>query len=273
MSARPQRFRFGDCTFNQSTGELSTPSGRERLQPKPAQVLGLLLERAGQLVTREELQRSIWPDTSVEFDQGLNYCIRQIRAALGEDANGEGTIETLPRRGYRLRIEVQPVGGLATSKWLGWSAALLAIAAALAVWWLTGPPQAVPNAAVRVAVLALEDPSGDARSLDENGRLTEALVVGLTAAEDGAVAVLGPATTSVYQGGATSQTEIGRELAVAFIVSGGYRASDDTLFVQVIRVEDGEHVFARRLELGEASRDEAMRSIVDGIAETVRATG
>lgn len=274
MATERRRFRFGDNIFDLASGELTTPSGRERLQPKPAQVLGLLLQRAGQLVTREELQQNIWPETSVDFDQGLNYCIRQIRSALGEEADGDSTIETLPRRGYRLRVAVEPIKEAANSRRLILGAVLLVMAGiALTAWWLEQQPGAGPMALerpVRVAVLPLSDASGDEESIEENRRLTEALIVELTAWEEAGIGVLGPATTNVYQGLDRPHTEIGIELGVAFVVSGGYRASDGMLFVQMIRVADGKHVFARRRELTLARRDEMIDAVVDGIIAALR---
>ncbi len=80
-----------------------------KIQPQPLRVLGILVERSGQIVTREELRALIWGSTTfVEFDQGLNYCMHQIRQALGDDANAPLTIETLPKQGYRL---IAPVAG------------------------------------------------------------------------------------------------------------------------------------------------------------------
>ncbi len=102
-----QRYRFAEYEFDATTGELAGPAGHRRLEPQPARVLALLLQRAGELVTREDLRREVWPDTHVDFDQGLNYCIRQIRNALGEAADSPGFLETLPRRGYRFIAPVE----------------------------------------------------------------------------------------------------------------------------------------------------------------------
>ncbi|HEV7670617.1 MAG TPA: winged helix-turn-helix domain-containing protein [Thermoanaerobaculia bacterium] len=95
--------RFDRFTFHPASGELHGEGGDlVRLEPQPAKVLALLAGRAGQLVTREELQREVWPDgTFVDFERGLNYCIAKIRAALGDSAAEPRFVETLPRRGYR----------------------------------------------------------------------------------------------------------------------------------------------------------------------------
>jgi eukaryotic-like serine/threonine-protein kinase len=94
--------RFGPFELDTRSGELRRNGTTVRLQPQPFKVLVLLAVRPGQLVTREEIQAEVWPaGTFVDFEQSLNFCIRQIRAALGDNANLPRYIETLPRRGYR----------------------------------------------------------------------------------------------------------------------------------------------------------------------------
>ncbi len=108
MANEMKRIRFGDREFDSATGELLGAGDPVKLQPQPARVLELLLAKAGEVVTREEIRAALWPDgTTVEFDQGLNYCIRQIRAALGESASEPMFIETLPKKGYRFVAPVE----------------------------------------------------------------------------------------------------------------------------------------------------------------------
>src|SRR6266568_2775109 len=93
---------FAEFEFNAASGELRRGAENVRLEPQPARVLALLVERAGDVVTRTELQQGVWGgDTCVDFERGLNYCIAQIRTALGDSASTPRFIETLPRRGYR----------------------------------------------------------------------------------------------------------------------------------------------------------------------------
>jgi DNA-binding winged helix-turn-helix (wHTH) protein len=102
-----QRARFGSYEVDLHSGELSKKGTRLRLQPQPVQILAALLERPGELVTREELQRRLWPDdTFVDFERGLNTAIKKLRAALCDEADTPRYIETLPRRGYRFIAEV-----------------------------------------------------------------------------------------------------------------------------------------------------------------------
>jgi DNA-binding winged helix-turn-helix (wHTH) protein len=101
--------RFERFTFDPESGDLRGPDGALiPLEPQPAKVLAMLAGRPGALVTRDELRATVWPDgTHVEFDQGLNYCIRQVRAALGDAARRPVFIETVARRGYRFLPRVR----------------------------------------------------------------------------------------------------------------------------------------------------------------------
>lgn len=100
--------RFGLFELDLSAGELRKSGVRLRLQGQPFQVLALLLERAGEVVTREELQQKLWPsDTFVDFDHSLNTAINKVREALGDSASSPRYVETLARRGYRFIAPVE----------------------------------------------------------------------------------------------------------------------------------------------------------------------
>jgi Tol biopolymer transport system component/DNA-binding winged helix-turn-helix (wHTH) protein len=107
--------RFGDFEFNSLSGKLFLDGCCVKIQPQPLRVLAVLLERPGEIVSREQLRTRVWGDaTFVEFDQGLNYCIRQIRVALSDEASKPTYIETLPKQGYRFiaRVNMTPEGSL-----------------------------------------------------------------------------------------------------------------------------------------------------------------
>jgi DNA-binding winged helix-turn-helix (wHTH) protein/Tol biopolymer transport system component len=111
---RGRRLRFAQFELDLDARELLRDGRPVRIQPQPLRVLEILVLQAGTLVTRDELRQRIWDEaTFVEFDQGLNYCIRQIRLALGEDAATPLFIETLKKRGYRFTARVEVIGGSA----------------------------------------------------------------------------------------------------------------------------------------------------------------
>jgi DNA-binding winged helix-turn-helix (wHTH) protein len=100
---------FGPFEFDTSSGELRRGGVRIRLRPQPASVLAYLAGRAGELVTRAELHHELWRgEVHVNYDQGLNSCVKQIRRAL-RDGRSRSLIETLPRRGYRLAAAVKVI--------------------------------------------------------------------------------------------------------------------------------------------------------------------
>jgi DNA-binding winged helix-turn-helix (wHTH) protein/tetratricopeptide (TPR) repeat protein len=101
---------FGPYRMDLDTGELHRSDIPVKLQHQPAKLLVLLVERAGELVTRDEIRRNVWgTDTFVDFDQSVNFCVRQIRTALHDNADTPCYLETLPRRGYRFIAPVQRV--------------------------------------------------------------------------------------------------------------------------------------------------------------------
>jgi len=103
-----KRVRFGPYEADLAAGELLKAGRRVRLQEQPFQVLAALLERPGELVTRDDLRQRLWPDaTFVDFDQGLNTAINKLRDALGDSAANPRFVETLPRRGYRFTFALQ----------------------------------------------------------------------------------------------------------------------------------------------------------------------
>jgi DNA-binding winged helix-turn-helix (wHTH) protein len=97
-----EKLRFGPFELDTQSAELFKFGQKLKLQGQPIKILSILLEKPGELVTREELRQRLWPaETFVDFDHGLNTSIRKLRAALGDEAETPQYIETLPRRGYR----------------------------------------------------------------------------------------------------------------------------------------------------------------------------
>ena len=99
--------RFDGFELDMAAHELRRQGTRIRLQEQPFQILSLLLEHAGHVVTREEMRRKVWPSSVyVDFDHGLNNAIARLRDALGDDREAPRYIETLPRIGYRFVCQV-----------------------------------------------------------------------------------------------------------------------------------------------------------------------
>jgi TolB-like protein/DNA-binding winged helix-turn-helix (wHTH) protein/Tfp pilus assembly protein PilF len=108
LPTKIDRVRFGAFEADLRTGELRKHGLRIKLQDQPFQVLALLLQRPGEMVSREELRQSLWPeDTFVDFDVGLNNAIKRLREALGDTAEHSRYVETLPRKGYRFIAPIE----------------------------------------------------------------------------------------------------------------------------------------------------------------------
>jgi len=129
------RIRFGSHEFDPGTGALWRGCDQCDLQSQPAQLLALLVARPGDLVTREQIRQTLWPGTVVSYDQNINFAIRQIRVALGADAN---LVQTIPRHGYRFVGNVTCLDAShRESRWKG-VAALAALTLALASGFSAG---------------------------------------------------------------------------------------------------------------------------------------
>src|SRR5436305_994513 len=110
-AGRNGRIHFGPFELDPEAQRLRKRGVPLKLHPKQFVVLHMLAERAGEIVSRQEIQQRVWGDgTFVDFDRGINFCINQIRVALGDDADRPRYIETIPRRGYRFIAKVDGSG-------------------------------------------------------------------------------------------------------------------------------------------------------------------
>jgi DNA-binding winged helix-turn-helix (wHTH) protein len=144
------KVRFGVFTFDPHSHELTKHGTRLKVQEQPLQILAALLERAGEIVSREELQRRLWPDgTFVDFEQSLNKAVNKLREALGDSSDHPLYIETLARRGYRFLAPVErdaappaiqsALARKGTWRWLPAGAAVLAIILGTGLWPIEVP--------------------------------------------------------------------------------------------------------------------------------------
>jgi TolB-like protein/DNA-binding winged helix-turn-helix (wHTH) protein len=240
-----------------------------RLQQQPAKVLALLLLRAGELVTRDEIRSAVWgQDTYVNFDQGLNFCIKEIRAALGDDADEPRFVETLPRRGYRFVAPVEavtdrprpllepadaPRAPLPRPKRLAALAWLLLPAAAVValLLWPSRPRRAAsPSGRVTIAVLPFENLSGEPAQDSLAEGLTEELIAEFGRLAPRRLGVIARATAMQYKGRAQAVERIGRELGVDYVVEGGVRRGGERvrITVSLIKVGDRTQLFSEAYE-------------------------
>jgi TolB-like protein/DNA-binding winged helix-turn-helix (wHTH) protein/Tfp pilus assembly protein PilF len=283
--------RFGVFELDSQTGELRKSGARVRLAPQPFTVLSILVSRPGEVVTREELRAAVWGDnTFIEFDQGLNTCIRQIRAVLGDDADVPRFVETLPRRGYRLIAPVESIGGvpaapsqtavveapprLAAPSAFGWRSAVamaaLALATAAMVGWpalRTDPPG--NNSPITVAVLPLSNLSKDVSDDFLADGVTEALIHDL--AQVRSIRVISRTSVMRFKDTTTPLRDIAGQLGANLILEGSYQQSSDRVRVtlQLVEAATDHHVFSRTFETTTARLFDTQREIARQIAAEV----
>jgi TolB-like protein/DNA-binding winged helix-turn-helix (wHTH) protein/Flp pilus assembly protein TadD len=229
-------FHFGRFVLDESSGELRRDGRPIPLRTQAVRILALLLRERGRLVPREQIRQEVWgADVHVEFDQGLNDCVRAIRAALGDDAREPRFIETLPRRGYRFIGELvadpapaQPPEPrrawprrLAAGLVIGLAGLLVASAARTDV-----ARRPSPRERVRIAVMPFQElsPEGDPYFADG---LTEELIATLGALHPERLGVIARTTTREYARQHHDVASLADALAVDFVLEGSVRRQGD----------------------------------------------
>jgi TolB-like protein/DNA-binding winged helix-turn-helix (wHTH) protein/Tfp pilus assembly protein PilF len=264
-SPENRTLRFGVFELDTETGELRKAGRKVPLRPQAAKALALLASSPGQLITREQIKDEIWGhETFVDFESGLNLCIRQIRAALDDDADIPRYIETLPRRGYRFIAPVQDSSRAATTAPVAVAApgrfsrpqlaSIAAVALAIAATvlalansreWRTrlfgGPVRTI-------AVLPLLNLTGDASQEYLADGMTEALTTDLARMES--LQVISRSSTMGYKGTKKPLPTIAKELHADGIVEGSVQRSGDRVRItaQLVRAATDKHLWAESYE-------------------------
>jgi len=310
-SLRPNSVvRFGTFEVSLQSGEMRKAGLRVRVQQQPMKLLEVLLERAGEVVTREELRSRVWPNESFgDFDQALSIAIGKLRSALEDSADNPRFIETLPKRGYRFIANVSVLDRDAGPKRLGpvagdlpreqerkiepgnkLQSAGLAVAPKRRLWltrWVIGALALVlslsilfpwlfrarPPALSRIrslAVLPLENLSGDASQNYFADGMTDELITDL--AQISALRVISRTSVMVYKGARKPLPQIARELNVDAVVEGTVLRSGDQVRItaQLIEASTDKHLWSQSYE-GELRDTLALQSkVAEAIADQIR---
>lgn len=269
---------FGPFELNLQNGDLRKNGRAVRLAHQPARVLALLASRPGELISREEIAACLWDkETFVDFDHGLNFCIRQIRTALGDNAESPTYVETLPRRGYRFVAAVarpEPDGGESATAVIRpavsparlprlalAAGALIACALLLVVVWYVYGSKARRNLAARdaaprqrltLAVLPFANLTGDPHQEYFSDGLTEEMITQLGSINPQTLGVIARTSTMHYKGSQQSASDIGRELGVDYLLEGSVRGSPPQrlrITAQLIQTRDQMHVWAEDFDV------------------------
>ena len=300
--------RFGTFQVSFDAGEIRKEGLRIRVQQQPLKLLQILLERPGEVVTREYLRSRLWANESFgDFDQAVNIAIGKLRNALGDSAENPRFIETLPKRGYRFIAEVSflhsddRAGGLATvsigsppetsasgellpappgalpkadiprgRRWTARRIAVLCLAAAviaalLILSWVRRPP------GIRsLAVLPLENFSGDASQDYFADGMTDELITDL--AQIRALRVVSRTSVMMYKGTRKSLPEIARELNVDAVVEGSVSRSGDQVRItaQLIQLPADKHLWAQSYQGNLSDTLTVQNQVARAIADEIR---
>lgn len=279
------------------SGLLSREGVPVRLQPQPARVLALLIEHAGDVVSREALRQQVWNDgTVVDFERGLNFCIAQIRSALGDAAGSPRFVETLPRRGYRFIAPVAPCRGTAMSqardadrlpavagRHRRWSyrrtgvAALIVLALATLVAVAMAARGRVVDRRVRIAVVPFDNETG-MEGYDRVARaVADATVARLATPERvSTLSVIGNAAALFQPRAFRDLRQIGAELDADYIVLAQMKGGEARvrLIAHLIRVDDQVHLWAETYDQPDftlGAQAEIAESIASAVFTTLRA--
>jgi TolB-like protein/DNA-binding winged helix-turn-helix (wHTH) protein/Tfp pilus assembly protein PilF len=297
--------RFGVFEVDLLAGELRKHGLQVRLQEQPFQLLAILLEHSGEVVSREELKKKLWPaDTFVDFDHGLNKAINKIRGALSDSAESPRFVETVARRGYRFLAEVRVVGrapvrspepaieGLSQPQdpnraalsgepighkrltpswaWGGISGSVLVLLLVVLAAWTFRSRNRPPPVIRSLAVLPLESLSGDASQDYFADGMTDELITDL--GQISALRVISRTSVMSYKGARKKLPQIARELNVDAVVEGTVLRSGNQVRIaaQLIQAFDDKHLWAQSYE-GDLRDTLALQNqVARAIAEQIR---
>jgi len=281
--------RFGIFQLDLTARELHKAGVKVKLQDQPFRVLALLVDRAGQIVTREEFRQKVWPtDVYVGFDQGLNNAIKKVRDALGDSADSPRFIETVDRHGYRFVAPVSAVPArpsqprfhfgsrtLRNTALIGLITVSLIAAFAYWAWHGSGMHARPSHEKAILAVLPFDNLSRDPDQDFFSDGLTEEMIAQLGKLNPERLTVIARGSVAKYKGSDLSVDQIGKELHADYLIQGSVRRASDRvrITVQLIQVRDQTDLWAesydRKLKDVLALQDSVARTIANQIHITL----
>jgi DNA-binding winged helix-turn-helix (wHTH) protein/TolB-like protein len=245
------RLRFGDFEFDRGTRELWEGGKATRLQPQPAKVLAMLVARPGELLTREALQQEVWGDgTFVDFEQGLNWCIRRLRETLHDTPADSRFIQTVPRRGYRFVAQVTEIAPLArppiSAPWWKRRVVVLVASVALLVGISSGISLTYRQPHVTVLVLPFDNLSVEKGGPPYEDIATSELTSGLARRNPARLKVIDPMTARKFKNTQECIIKIGNQLRADYVLLGDVQQSNHSVKIdaQLFRVSTNRQVWA-----------------------------
>lgn len=283
-------YQFGAFEFDAQSKELRKNGRLVAIEPQPARALALLLSRADEVITRDELRLAVWgPDTHVDFDRGLAYCLSAIRQALGDKGDNPRFVQTLPRKGYcfvapvRTRDDNSPStpvhNGTAVDEpvevsrlptWLPLTALLAVVGVAAVSGFILGRSSEAAHPVVAVSVF--DNETGDPAYDRLVSGLSDSVVVSLTEMAPTRLAVVGNAEVLRKPRNIRNLKNVATAVRADYVVLGQLQRADEGLrFVtHLIRLSDEAHLRARRLSVANEDLSGLEAGVVAEFEEAVR---
>ncbi len=293
--------RFGVFEANLPAQELRKHGTRVRLRGQSFCILSMLLEKPGEVVTRDEMQQRLWPaDTFVDFEHSLNSAIKKLRGVLGDSPDNSRYIETIPRVGYRFIAPVQEIAAPGTAgrevpansaepqarsapvvsrrSWprlvvVGTAIFALGVAAVFA-WRMVHVRPELAREKVALAVLPFSNLTGDTGQEYFSDGLTEEMIVQLGEMDPERMSVIARTSVMHYKGSTEALPQIGSELGVQYVLEGSVRRDSSRVRItaQLVRVKDQTPVWSREYDRELAGLLTLQHEVAQEVADEMRIT-
>ena len=285
-------YQFGTFEFDDHSMELRKNGRLVALEPQPARALAFLLSRANEVITRDELRLAVWgPDTHVDFDRGLAYCLSAIRQALGDKGDNPRFVQTLPRKGYCFVAPVRAPGGNGNAHstpipdaapvdapaavprrptWFRWAALLVVLGVGAAGWFTIGRGTGAVSTVIAVSVF--DNETGDASYDQLVSGLSDTVVVRLTEMAPTRLAVVGNAEVLRKPRNIRNLKALAAAVRADYVVLGQLQRTDAGLrFVtHLVRLPEETHLRANRLEVSNEDLSGLEAAVVAEFERAVR---
>lgn len=271
--------KFGTFEFDTDSGELRKNGRAIALEPQPARALALLLSRAGEIVSRDELREAVWgSETHVDFERGIAYCISQIRAALGDSGENPRFVLTVPKHGFRF---IAPVtsdaapGVVAPARtfnnWVTIPLTIAMLAAAIGMVYetLSSPP--VPERVV-IAVSVFDNETGQQEFDRPVAGLSDLVVERLSRVDPDRIAVVGNAAVLRQPRNIRNLKAVAQSIRADYVLLGQLQRGETGLrfITHFIRLRDEAHLEANRLPVADDRLAGLESAVVEEFERAVR---
>jgi len=268
-------YRFGIFEFDSESSELRKNGRAVAIEPQPAKALALLLARAGDVVSREEIRDTVWGrDIHVDFDRGLAYCVSQVRTALGDSGDNPRFVQTIPKRGFKFIAPVAtgpefsgPEVRSTPGQRLFWSAILVLIS--IGSVWLA---RTLNDSRVVIAVSVFDNETGNAQYDRPVAGLSDLVVEHLTKIDPARISVIGNAAQLRQPRNIRNLKLVAENVKADYVLLGQLQKGETGLrfITHFIRLKDETHLKANRLTVPDANLTGLESAVVNEFGRAVR---